>query len=111
MGRNNLNMRNNYRITQQSIGVKSENHECSIALAEKLLGETKLKSILSHKEKRIDAQYYLKFVDEVKLKMNLEECRIFVLEYKELIRELDEVKVKQYQLVLSELIKPKKPKE
>lgn len=39
----------------QRIGIKSENHFCSILAASKLLGEDKIKTIKLHKGKRIDA--------------------------------------------------------
>ena len=44
----------------QRIGVKCENHFCSILAAGKLLGEEKVDVINRHKDRRIDAQYYTK---------------------------------------------------
>src|SRR3989338_3869674 len=45
----------------QGIGVKCENHACSILAVSLLLGEEKTAIINKHKGKRIDAQYYMKF--------------------------------------------------
>src|SRR3989338_2557394 len=44
----------------QRTGVKCENHACSILAAEYLLGEEKTRTINEHKNKRIDAQYYMR---------------------------------------------------
>ena len=41
----------------QRIGVKCENHSCSILAVGFLLGKDKIKTINEHKNKRIDAQY------------------------------------------------------
>ncbi len=46
----------------QRIGVKCENHACSILTVTLLLGEDKTKTINQHKSKRIDAQYYVKIL-------------------------------------------------
>ena len=54
----------------QKIGVKCENHYCSILAVSFLLGEEKTKTINEHKEKRIDAQYYMKVGQESKSKRN-----------------------------------------
>ena len=44
----------------QRIGVKCENHSCSLLAAASLLGEERTRIINEHKGKRIDAQYYMK---------------------------------------------------
>lgn len=44
----------------QRIGIKCENHACSILAASVLLGQDKIKTIEGHKDKRIDAQYYMR---------------------------------------------------
>ena len=54
----------------QRIGVKCENHACSILAVSHLLGEEKTKVINAHKSKRIDAQYYMKVDQENDVKMS-----------------------------------------
>ena len=48
----------------QRIGIKCENHFCSILAAGFILGGDKTMIINSHKDKRIDAQYYMKIGKE-----------------------------------------------
>src|SRR3989339_813858 len=55
----------------QKIGVKCENHSCSILAVGILFGEDKIKIINKHKDKRIDAQYYMKVDQEIKVKVML----------------------------------------
>src|SRR3990167_777515 len=62
----------------QKIGIKCENHACSILLVTLLLGEDKTKTINEHKDKRIDAQYYMKVDQEPKIRLMLQEAKIFV---------------------------------
>lgn len=52
----------------QRIGIKCENHSCSILAVGLLLGEDKTKIINEHKNKRIDAQYYIRVDQEEKIK-------------------------------------------
>ncbi|MBU0536704.1 MAG: hypothetical protein KKE20_07085 [Nanoarchaeota archaeon] len=51
----------------QRIGIKCENHSCSILAATLLLGKDKIKTINDHQDKRIDAQYYMKIDKEDKV--------------------------------------------
>lgn len=62
----------------QKIGVKCENHACSILAVGILLGKEKIKTINEHKSKRIDAQYYMKVDQENKVRIMLQEAKIFV---------------------------------
>src|SRR3989339_1233699 len=55
----------------QRIGIKCENHACSILAVSILLGEDKTKTINKHKGKRIDAQYYMKVDQEVDIRVML----------------------------------------
>jgi len=62
----------------QKIGIKCENHACSIIAVGFLLGENKVKIINQHKDKRIDAQYYMKVDQEAKVKAMLQEAKMFI---------------------------------
>lgn len=78
----------------QRIGVKCENHTCSILIVGILLGEDKIKTINEHKGKRIDAQYYMKLDQEEKVKAMLQEAKTFVSEFDEVISMLSEEEIK-----------------
>ena len=80
----------------QRIGVKCENHTCSILAVTLLLGKDKTKTINQHKEKRVDAQYYMKVDQENKIKIMLQEAKIFVSNFDELVSSLTESEVKEY---------------
>lgn len=62
----------------QKIGIKCENHACSIKAAAFLLGDTKIAKISKHREKRIDAQYYIKVGQEQNVSEMLKEAKEFV---------------------------------
>src|SRR3989344_6995079 len=53
----------------QKIGIKCENHACSILITTLLLGIDKTKTINEHKGKRIDAQYYMRVDQEAKIRV------------------------------------------
>ncbi len=78
------------------IGVKSENHTCSILLTKYLLGEEKTKIIEQEKRKRIDAQYYNKFVSSGELSSMNNDSKNFLISFEYLINNLDEEKIKEY---------------
>jgi uncharacterized protein (UPF0332 family) len=80
----------------QRIGVKCENHACSILGVTLLLGEDKTKTINQHKDKRIDAQYYMKVDQEPKVKIMLQEAKIFVSNFDEIVSNLSESEIKEY---------------
>ena len=80
----------------QKIGIKCENHFCSILAVKFLLGEEKIKVIEEHKDKRIDAQYYIKIVDEIKIKQMLKQAKIFVSEFDNFVLNLTEVEIANY---------------
>src|SRR3989344_5063348 len=69
----------------QRIGVKCENHACSILAVSHLLGEEKTKVINAHKSKRIDAQYYMKVDQENDVKRMLQEAKVFVSYFDEAV--------------------------
>jgi uncharacterized protein (UPF0332 family) len=75
------------------IGIKCENHFCSILLASYLLGKEKTRIIEEDKDRRIDAQYYLKTVGEDKIKDMLKSAKIFVAEFEDIITKIDENKI------------------
>jgi uncharacterized protein (UPF0332 family) len=80
----------------QRIGLKCENHTCSIFVTALLLGDDKTKIINEHKGKRIDAQYYMKVDQEAKIKVMLQEAKIFVSNFDELVSRLNEYEIKTY---------------
>ena len=70
----------------QKIGIKSENHSCSIDTAGFLLGgKGMIKTINNHMKNRVDAQYYLKTIPENMLVKSLEEAKTFVAVYDEIV--------------------------
>ena len=86
----------------QGIGVKCENHACSILAVTLLLGEEKTKTINQHKDKRIDAQYYMKVDQEIKIRTMLQEAKIFVSDFDEIVSNLIEGEIKKYRDIISE---------
>lgn len=80
----------------QKIGVKCENHSCSILAVGILLGEDKIKTINDHKDKRIDAQYYMKVDQENKIRAMLIEAQKFISDFDELVSNLSEKEIKDY---------------
>lgn len=85
----------------QRIGIKCENHTCSILAVTLLLGEDKTKTINQHKDKRIDAQYYMKVDQEIKIRAMLQEAKIFVSNFDELASRLNESEIKKYREIIS----------
>ena len=86
----------------QRIGVKCENHACSILATTLLLGEDKTKTINQHKDKRIDAQYYMKVDQETKIRIMLQEAKIFVSIFDEFVSKLTENEISKYRRTISE---------
>jgi len=82
----------------QRIGVKCENHACSILAVTLLLGEDKTKTINQHKDKRIDAQYYMKVDQESNIKSMLQEAKRFVSNFDEIVSNLSESEIKEYRI-------------
>lgn len=85
----------------QRIGVKCENHFCSILAVTSLLGEAKIQIINQHKDKRIDAQYYMKVGKEEQVKQMLQESKIFVSMFDELISNIGEEEIGSYRSSLN----------
>ena len=86
----------------QKMGVKCENHACSILAVAFLLGEGKTKTINLHKDKRIDAQYYMKVDQEINIKTMLQEAKMFVADFDEVVSNFSEEDIKQYRENISE---------
>ena len=80
----------------QRIGVKCENHSCSILAVTYLLGEEKTKTINLHKDKRIDAQYYMKVGQEDKIRIMLKEAKSFISSFYEIFSKLSLIHIKIY---------------
>jgi len=80
----------------QKIRIKCENHACSILATTILLGDDKTKTINQHKDKRIDAQYYMKVDQETKIRAMIQEAKIFVSNFDETNSKLTESEVKNY---------------
>lgn len=85
----------------QKIGVKCENHSCSISAVTYLLGREKTKIIDNHKGKRIDAQYYMEVGKEKKIREMLRQCKKFVSEFDNIISGLGNEDIKKYRENLS----------
>ena len=88
----------------QKIGVKCKNHSCSIVAVTFLFGEHATKTINLHKDKRIDAQYYMKTAQETKVKEMLQESKIFISEFDGIISKLTEKEIQKYRNNLSKEI-------
>lgn len=84
----------------QRIGIKCENHFCSILLASFLLGEEKIRIINEHKDKRIDAQYYMKVDKEEQVNKMLQEAKIFISIFDELVSNINEREINSYRAKL-----------
>jgi len=87
----------------QRIGIKCENHSCSILAVSLLLGEEKTKIISEHKDKRIDAQYYMKVGQENKVKSMLIEAQNFISDFDEIVSNLSENEIKEYRNKISRI--------
>ena len=87
----------------QKIGIKCENHACSILAVTLLLGEGRTKTINEHKDKRIDAQYYMKIDQEEKIRLMLQEAKIFVIGFDELVSNLSFSEIKEHRKAISSI--------
>jgi len=76
------------------MGIKSEIHDCSIAIAKMLaekgiLSENLVNDIATSKQVRIDTQYYVeRELNQTEIKRNVENARKFVLEVEKVIENL-----------------------
>ena len=80
----------------QRIGVRCENHSCSILATAFILGEDKTQVINRHKDKRIDAQYYMKTGKEQEVAKMLQEAKMFVSSFDNIVSNLSQEEINSY---------------
>src|SRR3989338_9212689 len=80
----------------QRIGIKCENHSCSISEVSFLLGENKIQTINLHRDRRIDAQYYMRVGREEDVGEMLKEAKMFVSMFDEIVSNLNEKEIDSY---------------
>lgn len=88
----------------QRIGIKCENHSCSILAAGTLLGEEKTSTINKHKENRIDAQYYMKVGKKEQVQKMLQEAKMFVAVFDNLVFSLSEEEINAYRNAIKKYV-------
>jgi uncharacterized protein (UPF0332 family) len=76
------------------IGIKSENHECSIQFVLKTIKNKELEKINILKSSRIDSQYFLKNVSKFNIMKNYKTTKIILLFFISLIN--DEKEINEY---------------
>jgi len=89
----------------QSIGIKCENHACSILAVNFLLGNEIIKTINEHKTKRIDAQYYMKIGKEKEIENMIVEAQQFIVYFDELTSNTSEKEIVKYREKLQQELK------
>jgi uncharacterized protein (UPF0332 family) len=89
----------------QRIGIKCENHSCSILAVAYLLGEEKAKVINEHKHKRIDAQYYMRVGKEDQVEMMLREAKELVSIFDEIVSGINEKEIIRYRKEIKRMVK------
>ena len=88
------------------IGIKCENHECSIEIASFLLDKKiDLNDVKRAKDLRIDAQYYLKTKSDAELHEELDKAKIIVNNIINLINKLTDDAINGYREKISDIIK------
>lgn len=88
----------------QRIGVKCENHSCSILAVEFILGKERINIINEHKTRRIDAQYYMRIDKEKQVNKMLQESKNFVAMFDEIISNMDKNHLKEYRTKLKKVL-------
>ena len=79
------------------VGIKCENHDCSIEIARVLLGKKiDVNDVKKAKDLRIDAQYYLKTKSDTELREELNKAKIIVNNIINLTNKLTDDTVKEY---------------
>lgn len=90
------------------LGVKSEIHDCSIAVArllarEGILTENLVNDISQAKEMRVDVQYYVtRELEQGKVRRNVESARKFVLEIEKAIEKITTEQIKSIRNTLNQ---------
>ncbi len=87
----------------QKIGVKCENHFCSTLAVGFLLGEEKVQTINRHKDKRIDAQYYMRVDKEEEIEKMLQEAKLFVAVFDEHVANITDAEASLYREKIEEI--------
>ena len=87
----------------QRIGVKCENHFCSIRAVSHILGDDKTEIINRHKDKRIDAQYYMRVDREDQVRQMLQEAKMFVSSFDNIVSNLSLEEINSYRNKLKRL--------
>jgi uncharacterized protein (UPF0332 family) len=87
------------------IGIKCENHFCSILITKILLGKEKVRTIEKDKEKRTDAQYYLRVSEEREIRSMLNSAKILVAEFEEIVSNLDEREIILFRNKIKKLLR------
>jgi uncharacterized protein (UPF0332 family) len=88
----------------QRIGIKCENHSCSILAVTYVLGSDKTRIINQSKSKRIDAQYYMRIDKKKQVNQMLNEAKIFVSEFDEIVSNITEKEVEGFKQKLLKLV-------
>ena len=87
------------------IGIKSENHECSLEIAEFLIDKPiNFDDIKRAKKLRIDAQYYLKTASDNELQNELKNAKVFVNKVIDIASRLGTKEIKEYRNKILKLI-------
>ena len=85
------------------IGIKCENHTCSILAAGFLLGEEKSKTLNEHKKRGMIHKMIMKVDQEEKVRNMLTEAQCFIWANNEWISHLSEEEIKKYREKISSL--------
>ncbi len=88
----------------QRIGIKCENHFCSILAVGLILGAEKTEIINRHKDKRIGAQYYMRVDKGDEVGKMLQEAKTFVSMFDEIVSNLTENDINLHREKLKSLI-------
>jgi uncharacterized protein (UPF0332 family) len=89
----------------QRIGIKCENHSCSILLAKTLLGDLLILDLINeHRKNRIDSQYYLKIGKRDEVEQMLKSAKRIYSGFDNLLSELKDWEIKKYRKKCVELI-------
>jgi len=84
----------------QRIGIKCENHFCSILAVSRLLGKERVGTIIDHKSKRIDAQYYMKTGKRGQVEKMLCDAKVFVSWFDRIVSNLSQKDIEDHRHVL-----------
>lgn len=88
----------------QKIGLKSENHDCTIKIMRELLGEKLLGNIEDFKKERISSQYHLKTGQKSKILRSYSLVKEFHLSFRKIIFEISEENIKDYRSRIRRMI-------